>query len=165
MRNIRNVQGFSLFEMVIVIAVVGILAGAAIPSYFNVKDGAKEAIILNTLQSVVTSNSSVLGEALLEGKDDGREKLDEIQLWNGNIVMNSHNLRRVLNTNLEIIDFKLFNLPINEDSSIKHGLYVMHREDYETYKDSAVMPKCFVRAVQRKDEAGKVNINTNINKC
>ncbi len=69
----KRTQGFSLFEMVIVIAVVGILAAAAIPSYFNVKDGAKEAIILNTLQSVITANSSTLGEALLEGKDDGRQ--------------------------------------------------------------------------------------------
>ncbi|MGF1753953.1 type II secretion system GspH family protein [Vibrio makurazakiensis] len=164
-KQIKKNQGFSLFEMVVVISVVGILAAAAIPNYFNVKDGAKEAIILNTLQSVVTANSSVFGEALLEGKDDGRKKLDDISLWNGNIVMRAPNLRHALKTNLEILDFKLFNLPINEDKSIQHGLYVVHGEDYQTYKESGVIPQCFVRAVQRKNEGGKPIIDSNTNMC
>ncbi len=79
--------------------------------------------------------------------------------------MRANNLRQALSTNLEIVDFDLFTLPSNEDISIQHGLYVMHREDYETYKDSGVMPQCFVRAVQRKDEGGKPIIESNTKVC
>lgn len=164
-RLINNNKGFSLLEMVIVIAIVGILASAALPNYFNVKDGAKEAVILNAWQSLLAANSSTLGEALLEGKDEGRNKIDDISLWNGNIVMNAPNLRRALSTNLEVVDHKRFNLPIDEDDSIQHGLYVMHGEDYASYQDSGVMPQCFVRAIQRKSDHGKPNIESNTKMC
>ncbi|MBA5761733.1 type II secretion system protein [Vibrio sp. 404] len=164
-KAINNSKGFSLLEMTIVIAIVGILASAALPNYFDVKDSAKEAVILNAWQSLLATNSSTLGEALLEGKDVGRNKVDDIFLWNGNIVMNAPNLRRALSTNLEVLDISLFNLPINEDDSIQHGLYVMHSEDYSTYKNSGVIPKCFIIAVQRKSDEGKPYIEANTELC
>lgn len=164
-RKILNNKGFSLLEMTIVIAIVGILASAALPNYFDVKDSAKKAVILNAWQSLLATNTSTLGEALLEGKDKGRNKVDDIFLWNGNIVMNAPNLRRALSTNLEVLDLSLFNLPIKEDDSIQHGLYVMHNEDYTSYKNSGVMPKCFILAIQRKSEEGKPHIEANTELC
>ncbi|WP_428799650.1 type II secretion system protein [Vibrio kyushuensis] len=161
----KRQQGFSLFEMVIVIAVVGLLSAAAIPSYFNVRDGAKEAIILNTGQAVISANASVLGEAILEGKDEGRTKIGEVKVWNGNIVLRANNLERALKTNLQVVNYKLFNQIGNEDTAILHGVYIMHREDYQSYKSSGTLPSCFVRAVQRKNGQGKPMIDTNTNMC
>lgn len=163
--RINKQNGFSLLEMVIVIAVVGILAAAAMPNYFDIKDKAKESIILNTWQSLVAANSAALGQALLEGKEDGRQHLNNLAVWNGNIVMQHNNLRNAFETNLRIMDLHFFQLPLNDDETIQHGLYVMHEEDFQTYQDSGVLPQCFVLAVQRVTEQGKPVFKTNTDRC
>ncbi|WP_338116230.1 type II secretion system protein [Vibrio brasiliensis] len=161
----NKARGFSLFEMIIVIAVVGILAAAAIPSYLDVKDEAKESIILNTWQSLVATNYAAYGEALLEGKDGGRQSLNGLALWNGNIVMKENNLRHAFETNLRVMDLHFFQLPVEQDETIQHGLYVLHEEDYQAYQSSGVLPECFVVAIQRQQESGKPVIDANTESC
>ena len=43
MRNLRNRQGFTLIELMIVVVIIGILAAIAIPKFTQVSNSAKQA--------------------------------------------------------------------------------------------------------------------------
>jgi len=56
----KNSQGFTLVELIVVVVVIGILAAMAIPNFVNIKDRAKESEVqsnAHTLQLAVESYS------------------------------------------------------------------------------------------------------------
>ncbi|WP_159738231.1 pilin [Vibrio atypicus] len=60
-------KGFSLIELVVVIAITGILAATAIPKFLNITTNAKESVLLQVKKAVVTVDAMVYGQALLQG--------------------------------------------------------------------------------------------------
>ena len=72
MKNIINKakQGFTIVELVIVIAVIGILAGVLIPTFSNVISSANEAADLNEAQNSLKAYSGYIssqGKELSDG--------------------------------------------------------------------------------------------------
>ena len=61
MKKLNNKKGFTIVELVIVIAVIGILAGVLIPTFSSVIDSAKESSALQeakaTLENVLAVNN------------------------------------------------------------------------------------------------------------
>jgi prepilin-type N-terminal cleavage/methylation domain-containing protein len=58
----KKTQGFTLIELVVVIAILGILAGIAIPRFLDAQATARGAKILadmRTLESAVTQNNTI----------------------------------------------------------------------------------------------------------
>ncbi len=56
--NFKSKKGFSLTELLVIIAVIGILAAIAIPSFMNVEDDVSEKSDENTLEALNTSLDS-----------------------------------------------------------------------------------------------------------
>jgi len=54
MNNLQKERGFTLIELIVVIAVIGILASIAVPRYTNVKDKADLTVIKMDLKNIQT---------------------------------------------------------------------------------------------------------------
>lgn len=62
----KNQKGFSLIELLIVVAVIGIIAAIAIPNLVRSRDAAQEASAISSVRTIVTAQitySSTLGNS------------------------------------------------------------------------------------------------------
>ena len=78
MKKLNNKKGFTIVELVIVIAVIGILAGVLIPTFSSITSSANESSALqqaeNGLKSVLTLAEGTLPEGsafIIGNKEDG----------------------------------------------------------------------------------------------
>jgi type IV pilus assembly protein PilA len=62
MRNFRNRKGFTLIELMIVVAIIGILAAIAIPNFLRFQAKAKQSEARELLSSVYTAEVSYYAE-------------------------------------------------------------------------------------------------------
>ena len=65
-RNVR--EGFTLVEIMIVVAIIGMLVTMAMPAYVRARDNAQEAVCLNNLRMLDTAK---IQHALEAGKQNG----------------------------------------------------------------------------------------------
>ena len=69
MKNLKNKKGFTIVELVIVIAVIAILAAVLIPTFSNVVGNAKEVAVQSDAKAIYTeyvSTVAATGEVLEE---------------------------------------------------------------------------------------------------
>ena len=64
---IRNKKGFTLIELMIVVAIIGILAAIAIPNFLKFQAKSKQSEAKTNLKAVLTAETSYFGEFNLYG--------------------------------------------------------------------------------------------------
>lgn len=66
MKNLKNKKGFTIVELVIVVAVIAILAAVLIPTFSNVVGNAQEAALKSNLKNIYS-------EYVADAAEDGKE--------------------------------------------------------------------------------------------
>src|SRR5512134_2969516 len=60
--RLRNRKGFTLIELMIVVAIIGILAAIAIPNFLKFQAKSKQSEAKTNLKAVLTAETSYFGE-------------------------------------------------------------------------------------------------------
>ena len=94
-------KGFTLIELVAVIAVLGIIAVAAAPRFLNIKSDATIATLDGFIGAFNATNEIVMGKATIEGLEN--EKLAQLldqDIWIqwGAIALDSDNIKNAMQT-------------------------------------------------------------------
>ncbi|WP_028865345.1 type II secretion system protein [Psychromonas aquimarina] len=84
--KLKNSNGFTLIELVIVIAILGILSAAAIPKFIDLSADAKKASLDSFAGAVRSTNSLVMGKAKIAN------------------VKNSNTVTQIPNTDLYVLN-------------------------------------------------------------
>ncbi len=69
MRNIRKSEGFTLIELMIVVAIIGILAAIAIPNFLKFQCKSKQSEAKTNLSGIFTAEKAFFGEYNTYGTD------------------------------------------------------------------------------------------------
>jgi prepilin-type N-terminal cleavage/methylation domain-containing protein len=70
-RRARTSRGFTLIELMIVVAIIAIVAALAVPKFISARISANEAAAIATLRSLLNSQTMIMSQAAIDTDSDG----------------------------------------------------------------------------------------------
>jgi prepilin-type N-terminal cleavage/methylation domain-containing protein len=67
MKNFKRKKGFTLIELIIVIAIIGILSAIAVPKYFSIQEDAKIKADIASAKVIADATNMLIGEDKITG--------------------------------------------------------------------------------------------------
>ncbi len=83
LKNFRTSKGFTLVEVMIVVAIVGVLASMAVPNFVRARQTAQDAVCIQNMRTIYGAvNVALLDEGL--GRRHWCDPGDDYNLWSNN---------------------------------------------------------------------------------
>lgn len=143
-------NGFTLIELVVVIVILGILAVVAYPKFMNIQGDARISTLKAAKVTIENANSIVYGKAEIFGKENGQSAVNDIETFNGNIVMRKENLIKAVNSDMIIVDAN------PKGTNTESTAIAIVTEQNQTSAD-----KCYLEVINRKSSSDLVyNLET-----
>lgn len=118
----RVQQGFTLIELMIVVAIIGILAAVALPAYQDYTKKAKVSEVIlaaSTCRTAITEAVQTAGSVLPSGGNWGCESTSSTSKYVASIETNNDGAIRVTAQNLDDADGTVILVPTIENNLVR----------------------------------------------
>lgn len=175
----KQARGFTLTELVVVVAVLGILAAAALPKYMEVTKEARVSTLKATQGAVIGADSMVYGKTLINGEHRQEsaktsiesnlegDSMEEVDVNFGHIVNDRKNMEKVLTLSEVLVvdvDYTEQANAVKSKSTDRTTAIVFNELKSDDGKNPIDDNTCHIKVVQDTNN-GKLRFYPNFNGC
>ncbi len=118
--TMKNQQGFTLIELVVVIIILGILATVAAPKFLNLQGDARVSSLAGMKGAIQSANALVYSKASLAGVEKSALNTD-LDIGTGEVLFTAYGYVLATNSDLEnVLDVEFNHATSSTDPTITH---------------------------------------------
>ncbi|WP_172380928.1 type II secretion system protein [Vibrio sp. Vb339] len=134
-----NQKGFTLFELVVVICILGILSATAVPKFLSIQTDARISTLEDTIGRIVVATGIANGKAEFAGgypRDGAEHTVNGIIYANGEVAIRADNIHNIID-----LDPTLFVRDSFDGSPELHSILISY-DDLQGKPESVIHSSC-----------------------